>query len=228
MVNVIVFGLLAWLGIWFFASDEFYIDQIRVQGNERIPSEVIAQASGLRGYSIFWVHPHRIAAQVEVAIPPIERVQVRYGLPNIVEIQVLEKSSQLMWEFGGERYWVDDDGSLHLVEEGCEASLVVQDVRTTPPARIESEALEGALQLTRLLPELRMVEYGPEMGLQFVHPRGWEVYLGTGADMPEKIGVLRAMEVEYAGQQAGAPLRVDLRYRQGIYLHSDERTGGGE
>jgi cell division septal protein FtsQ len=226
-LNIAVFGLLAWLGVWFFGSDTFYISRIEVTGNKRVSAETIVKASGLQGYNIFYLNPNKVVDQIKKAIPPIQHVQVQHSLPNRVDLKVVEEGSQLMWEIAGLYYWVDDDGTLQPVEEGCEALLIVKDTRASPPDRIESDALLAARQLTRLLPEVHLLEYSPDKGLRFTHQRGWDVYLGTGADMAHKVNVLRAMEVQYSGQAMQSPVRIDLRYQDGEYLHSSSNDGGG-
>jgi len=82
---------------------------------------------------------------------------------------------------------------------------------------VDLAALTGARQLIHLLPEVRAIEYAPGTGLRLEHPRGWMVYLGTGDDMPKKIGVLRAMEVEFAGEDVLQPTLVDLRFPDSPY-----------
>jgi hypothetical protein len=71
--------------------------------------------------------------------------------------------------------------------------------------------------LIHLLPEVRVIEYAPGTGLRFRHPRGWMVYLGTGGDMPKKVGVLRAIEVEFAAEGVVQPTLVDLRFPDSPY-----------
>jgi hypothetical protein len=148
-----------------------------------------------------------------------------------------------MWQVAGQRYWVDEGGGLHEVrgaaavaqsasgDEGesgpapGEPHLLIVDLRPTLPDGVDPEALAGAQQLVRLLPEVRTLEYVPDTGLRLWHPRGWQVLLGTGEDMSKKVGVLRAMEVEFAGDDVVQPTLVDLRFPDSPYYRLPETDG---
>lgn len=212
LVNVSVIGLLGWLLIWLFVSDQFYIREIVVEGNQRVSAEAIQLASGLEGYSIFWVNRSAVAQSITGALPPIRQVQVRHSLPNAVVLTVEEQGEQVMWVVAGKRYWVDDDGSLHPAQGGNDPKLLVRDIRPGLPSSVDVDAVVAARQIAALLPELTSVEYTPLRGLQFTHPLGWMVYLGVGDDMPEKVYVLRAIEQKLAVEGVRQPDLVDVRY----------------
>jgi hypothetical protein len=234
--NIAVLSLLGWLLVWFFASDQFYVTQIVVTGNRRLSAEVIRQASGLQGYSCFWIDPWQTAARIMESLPPVTSVQVRHGLSNTATLLVKEHEEQIMWQVSGVRYWVDEDGhlrpaqneadELHLGEvPASEWTLLVNDVRPNPPVdvlspdalSVDPNALLAARQIVRLLPEVREVEYAPDTGFRFLHGHGWMVHLGTGSDMARKVNVLRAIEVQFAGKDVPQPTLIDLRYPDSPY-----------
>jgi cell division septal protein FtsQ len=212
LVNVSVIGLLGWLLIWLFASDQFYIREIVVEGNQRVSAEAIQLASGLEGYSIFWVNRRAVAQNIVSALPPIRNVQVQHSLPNAVVLTVEEQGEQVMWVVAGKRYWVDDDGKLHPAQGGNDPKLLVRDIRPGLPSTVDVDAVVAARQIATLLPELTSIEYTPLRGLQFTHPLGWMVYLGVGDDMPEKVYVLHAIEQQLAVEGVRQPDLVDVRY----------------
>jgi len=228
VLNLTVLGLLAWGISWFFAADRFYVDQVIVTGNQRVAAEVIAQASGLRGYSIFFVNPQVIAARIMQAVPPIQNARVRYSLPNVVTVDVVERGEQVMWQFGGKRYWVDEDGGLHLVQGENEPQLLVIDTRPGPPTHVEAGALTAAQQLAQLLPALRTVEYAPITGLRLTTSRNWTVYLGTGSDMADKVHTLQAIEARLAEDEPTQSLLLDLRFPDRPYYRSTTQDAGGD
>jgi len=237
--------------MWFFTSDRFYVQRVEAVGNSQVSAQVLKQVSGLEGYSVFWINPKRVSEQILDALPPIMSVQVRYGLLDRngfaawVKLIVQEQGQEIVWQVAGQRYWVDQDGGLHEVRgavpvdpspgsgtepETTSASprLLIQDLRPSPPAQVDLAALTGARQLIYLLPEVRAIEYAPGTGLRLKHPRGWMVYLGTGDDMPKRIGVLRAMEVEFAGEDVVQPMLVDLRFPDSPYYRLPDASAPAE
>ena len=225
VVNVLLLGLLGWALTWLFTSDQFYVNQVKVDGNLRVSTEAIQEASGLLGYSIFWVNPRQVAATVAQLLPPVRQVQVRSGLPSSVTLMVEEQGEQVMWQVAGKRYWVDDEGYLHPVSGESEPSLLVNDIRPGLPTQVDVSAMSAARQIIQLLPELKAIEYAPLTGLRFTHPRGWLVYLGTGDDMARKVSVLRAMEVQFSGQEREQPALIDLRFPDSPYYRVGEGAG---
>jgi hypothetical protein len=251
--NVGVLAVLAWALMWLFASERFYVKQVVTSGNSQVPSEVLGQVSGLEGYSVFWINPRRVRAQILETLPPVKSVQLRYGfidedgLGAWARLVVQERGDEILWQVAGKRYWIDEDGTLQEMRGVASATgtepanaaqagtdveraqvgprIVIQDIRPNPPARVDLEALDGARQLLTLLPEIRAFEYAPSTGLRLRHARGWMVWLGTGGDMAKRVGVLRAMEIKFAGEDTVQPTLVDLRYPDSPYYRMPDGAG---
>jgi len=215
--NILFLGVLGWLLVWFFVSNRFYVNHVVVEGNQRVSSEAISAASGVYGYSIFWVNPRKVAESISEALPPIRDARVRYGLPNVVRLTVEEQGKHIMWLIGHQRYWVDDEGHLHPAQGGDDPYLTVRDTRPGVLEQVDAEAVVAARQLTQLLPELKTVEYAPSTGLRFTHARGWTVYLGKGAEMASRVQALRTIERRFADESAVQPAVVDVRFPENPY-----------
>lgn len=225
-INILFLALVGWALFWFFSDEQFYISTIQVIGNQRVSAEAIVAASGLQNYSVFWVNPQQVARQIGVALPPVRRVRVQYGLSNRVTLLVEEQGGQVMWQVAGMNYWVDDDGQLHPVQGEATPSLIVQDIRPGAPERVDPQAVQAAQQLLELLPEVKTLGYAPTTGLRFRHPRGWEVYLGTD-EMARKVNILRAIEQQFAGEDTPQPSLVDLRFPDSPYYRLPDSPVSG-
>ncbi len=215
--HILLLGVLGWLLVWFFVSNRFYVNQVVVEGNQRVSSEAVVTASGVYGYSIFWVNPGRVAEAITESLPPVRAVRVRYGLPNVVRLTVEEQGKHIVWLIGDQRYWVDDGGFLHPAQGGDDPYLTVRDTRPGVREQVDIDAVVAAHQLTQLLPELKAVEYAPSTGLRFTHARGWTVYLGKGTEMVPRIQALRAIERRFADESAAQPSVVDVRFPENPY-----------
>jgi cell division septal protein FtsQ len=226
VANILALGLFGWALVWFFASDRFYVNQIAVDGNQRVSTEAIIAASGIHGYSIFWVNAREVVNNITTALPPIRQVRIRYGLPNVVTLTVEEQGDQVMWTVAGRRYWVDDEGQFHPAQGGDEPRLLVRDIRPGLPTEVDTDAIIAARQLTSLLPELKEIAYAPVKGLHFVHTQGWMLYLGTGDDMTHKISVLHAIERQLSSAGTQQPSLVDIRYPETPYYRFPEQGAG--
>jgi hypothetical protein len=59
---------------------------------------------------------------------------------------------------------------------------------------VPSAVVNGALQLAELLPEVNEFRYTPDYGLGYRDSGGWEIWFGTGTDMPEKLLIYEAVK----------------------------------
>jgi cell division septal protein FtsQ len=227
VLNILALGLLGWVLVWFFVSNRFYVNQIMVEGNQRVSTDAIVTASGVRGYSIFWINGREVVDNITAALPPIRQVRVRYGLPNVITLTVEEQGAQIMWLVAGKRHWVDDEGQFHPAQGGDAPKLLVRDIRPGLPTEVDAGAVVAARQLTRLLPDLKEVSYAPVKGLHFVHDAGWIVYLGIGDDMPYKMTVLHAIERQLSSADAPQPSLVDIRFPETPYYRFPDPEAGG-
>ena len=64
-------------------------------------------------------------------------------------------------------------------------------VSTTVAARgvVPVLAIQGALALRQLRPNIERLHYDARHGLSYQDGRGWRAYFGVGADMPQKLAV---------------------------------------
>jgi hypothetical protein len=59
--------------------------------------------------------------------------------------------------------------------------------------RVPVEAIQGALQLKELRPNIELLHYDKQHGLSYQDGRGWRGYFGVGAGMPQKLAVYESL-----------------------------------
>src|SRR5262249_39259463 len=67
--------------------------------------------------------------------------------------------------------------------------------KLVPPA-----AVEGALQLQQLRPNIEMLHFDSQHGLSYQDGRGWRGYFGTGDDMVQKLTVYEKLVADLLAQ----------------------------
>jgi hypothetical protein len=159
--------------------------------------EVFALAD-IADIHIFWVDP----AQVEQAIlrsPTVADVEVQVAWPpNMIRVSLQERQPALVWEQAGVPTWIDLQGRvMQLREDRPDLMRIVADVGVEGPlgpnVQLDADAVAGALQLRSLFPNIDLLRYHPDKGLGYADDRGWEVWFGTGTDMPNKVVVYEAL-----------------------------------
>lgn len=176
----------------FFTSDAFYVRSIAVGGLRYMTSNEVFTLTNVTGIHIFWVDPTQVRADI-LRSPTIADAQVRVGWPpNMIQIVVTEREPALVWEQAGTATWIDLQGRvMRQREDRPELLRVSVDTSITGPvaSSIEPEIVTGAVQLQTLMPGIRLLRYHPDKGLGYNDQRGWQVWMGTGANMPEKVAI---------------------------------------
>lgn len=182
-----------------------------VGGTRRLTPEAVYLAGGLEGRNIFLVRPGEVAAAVQ-ELPGVRDVRVHVRLPNQVVIDVWEYAPLVAWRTITTTVWLTEDGTP-VPQAGEPPPLTLDDNSGTFPAGgspLTAILLKDLKALHALLPEVRELSYSPQKGLTFRTSEGWEVWLGEGGSMADKLRLLAAARQEIT--RLGRPIRfIDLR-----------------
>jgi len=186
MISLVVLIGLIWILCEFFISYAFYVYDADVQGNRLLSAERIYQASGIDGYSIFWIQPEIVEASLE-ALPYVRAATVRCWLPNRVQILVEEREPVILWQVGGKALWVDQEGRAMEPLTSLPGLVRVEDATgeaADADGNMNPEIVDGVQHIRQLLSRVDVFYYNRAYGLQFVTPEGVQVYLGDGQPAP--------------------------------------------
>lgn len=183
----------------FFYSDVFYVTNIRVGGVNYITVEEVFTYARIANYHIFWVTPEMVAENV-TEYPSVADANVRIGWPpNMVTITIEEREPALIWEQNGVAHWIDVQGNVMDIREDRNdlVRIIVEDPLIEGPVGdpdgLDSDIVFGVLQLHDLRPGVVAWRYHPEFGLGFRNDNGWDVWLGIGTDMDEKMQIYESL-----------------------------------
>lgn len=189
----------------FFDTDYFYVFQFNIVGTRLLTYSEIEQASGLRGYNIFFIDP-RAVERALVKMPEVKAARVTTRLPNDVTIEIEERQPIGVWLRGAETYWVDAEGILMRMRAQLPELPVVRDLDAgtlVVGQRAPVNAFAALVALCAAMPDSpRALEWSSARGIAFTDERGWKIYLGTADDMPGKIAILRALVAQLVAQNA--------------------------
>lgn len=194
-ISLVLLGLVA-AGLYLLGADRrFFVTDVTVEGTVTLSPEAVIESSGVTGRHLFWLNPAAVAHQL-LTMPNLLGATVSIQWPNQVEIAVTERAPVLAWDQRGQRFWVDEQGQLMQARQDRPDLLVIlsqESEELVPGTRISSEALEGALQLKSLRPNISSLYYDRENGLSYQDGRNWRAYFGLGRDMNQKLAVYEAL-----------------------------------
>jgi cell division septal protein FtsQ len=239
--GLLVLVFLGALFYFFFLSSVFQINQIRVSGNKRVPTEEIQNVIGgqigekivfFQSKSIFLVDFPKIKKMLLAKFPNIHEIYLKRNFPDIVLAKIDEREAVANWCRGEDCFYLDKEGIIF--EKGKEEGKLI----------IRSETSEGELVLGREAVEKKIVDAVLEIqkelkeGLGFAvnefiltqeknkltvkMPEGWEVYFDIQKEvfgqffnldltLKEKIPPEKRGNLEYIDLRFGN--KVFFRYR---------------
>ena len=213
LISALLLALLGWATYIIFASPNFYVYGIQVQGNTTVTNDEVYAASDLEGLSVFWVNPATVAERVQT-LPNVKAAHVTVRLPAQVTITVEERAPELVWQTGETRWWVDAEGAILSPRAVLSDTLTIVDVDAqplSPGQTLDLSILEAASSLRRLLPELRVMHYSHATGISFRTVEGWPVYMGDAHNMDAKLTILVALRKELLARGI-TPEFIDVRF----------------
>jgi cell division septal protein FtsQ len=172
-----------------------YVTEINLSGAALVPGEEIFAESGLARQHIFWVSPAAAQKRI-VGVSGIAWAQVAVQWPNVVTVVVKEKVPVIKWVEGDQAWWVNAQGEK-FTARGDVAGLLpitVDDAKNLGEAHIVPfPAIQGALQLRDLRPNIELLHYDAQHGLSYQDGRAWRGYFGVGTDMAQKLAVYETL-----------------------------------
>ncbi|MEO0564028.1 MAG: hypothetical protein AAF125_18130 [Chloroflexota bacterium] len=129
----------------------------------------------------------------------------------MVQVVIQERQPAIVWEQAGGAAWVDAQGRVMTQREDRSDLMRINyeglaNRRLTTEDTVTQDVIAGALQLDALFPAIELLRYSPDYGLGFRAPEGWDVWFGTGTDMPDKALIYRELVAD--AQARGLALRV--------------------
>lgn len=211
--SILLLAAAAWLLYSFNSNDIFYINDVRVEGNNRLSEEDLLVISDLLGMNVFWVDIHQAEQAIE-ALPDVSAARMRCGIPADCVIQLQERTPLFVWRQGDAQVWIGDDGIVLPVRGELPGSIVLNAGagRALKPGDYLSEGIVTAVEeLSRLKPDVKTYQYSEPYGLVFRNEHSWPVRIGEGADIGVKLKVLNAV-TDHLVTSGITPSFVDVRY----------------
>jgi len=219
----IVIGLIGLLGV-FFATDIFYVRTVAVGGANYLDEGEVFRYAEIAETHIFWVNPAEVRENIVSSSEVIADARVVIGWPpNMVQIYIEEREPQVIWVQSGVTALVDLQGRVlrYPPDEAVLPDLIrveAVDALTGPPGAdvpIPQPAVAAALQL-RQLGRQDAIRYHPTKGLGFTEAGGWQVWLGVGSDMPNRLRIYEAVRDELLTQGI-TPSEINVAHPDGVY-----------
>jgi cell division septal protein FtsQ len=194
MVSVSIVLLFAAMLGRLMVDQRMYVKELNLGGAALVPAEEIYKQSGLARQHIFWVSPADVERRLK-AVSGIASAQVSVQWPNVVTVLVTEKVPVIKLLEGEQEWWVNAAGERFTVRGDVPGLLPIEvdDVQSLGGDAVPFAAIQGALQLRELRPNIERLHYDTQHGLSYQDGRDWRGYFGVGTDMAQKLAVYETL-----------------------------------
>lgn len=211
------FALLV-MSIWLLSimhkNPQFLVSNVIVQGVYLVDPSEVRTVAAVDGTNIFRVQARDVDRRLKDAFGCIDSIQVTCRLPGSVSITVREREAAVIWESGGQNWWIGSDGSI-LGATGLAGHLpTIRDVQSAvgePGPYLAGVPWQLAQEMARVLPSVTTYDYIEGLGLViYVTEARWPVYLGYDGNAEAKVAIMQSLLARLASQGVSVEY-IDLR-----------------
>ncbi|MBI4496937.1 MAG: FtsQ-type POTRA domain-containing protein [Chloroflexi bacterium] len=194
------------------------VTRVEVSGNARLSRETIVDLAGVQGRNLLALDLPGAQARL-LTNPWVRSATARRRLPATVAITIEERQPAAIWQTGGDRYLMADDGTLVEPAPLASALPTILDLDQAPQevgGRVPPGPAALAQELLRALPQagddaVVGFEYRATEGLTAVTAGGLRVVFGNGSDLAYQLATYRAILAQVRQEQL--PVReIDVRF----------------
>jgi cell division protein FtsQ len=206
-------------GYWLYRSPLLTVQDVSVEGNQVLTVEQLRAVAGLKGQSIFAIDEAGAEARLR-ALPLVKDASVAGDPPNGARITIVEREPWGVWQAGGERFVIDDEGVVIDRPVPQEVPVVVQTDAPGAALAAGSRVPAGAVAAARRLVAeseaavglaVTRLEFSQASGLSVTLGDRLHVAFGDAQGYEFKVATLFAV-LQRARQDGRALTRVDLRF----------------
>lgn len=198
-VSALIVLMFGGLLVLIFTTDIFYVRAVKVRGLQYLTTEEVFAFADVANYHLFWLDPDKIRENI-LRSASIADASVELGWPpDMISIQIEERQPAVIWSESGVDMWVDLQGRMMTARNNLtnlmriEVSVGAFDGPLTDGRQLDEDIVFGALQIQELMPELTSLIYDPVNGLGWTNDAGWQIWMGSGTGMLEKIKILQTL-----------------------------------
>lgn len=125
-------------GLYFlFSSPIFQIQNLQLEGFQRLTTADINTVLDINGKSIVWFNPSKAQSALETAYPELKNVAISVQFPNNFIVSADERQPVLAWKTDDQTYWLDTEGVL-IPPRGEPGNLLVINSSVQPPMAVNA------------------------------------------------------------------------------------------
>lgn len=204
----------------------FRFNEIEINGMEKISKAEVIYFSGAKGKPVFTIDPEQVRSTLLTHYRDVYDAEVTIDFPAEMVINLQKRIPVVEWDFGGSRFWIDQDGlvlnesesqddTIHVYADSYPGSLDQTD--RDIPFYFSKDVLNTIRTMGKCVPKDTPLYFTYKNGFGWDTEDGWRIFFGkTDTDMDEKLR-MQASLTEYFHENEIQPVFVSLEYKDAPY-----------
>ncbi len=149
VLSLLIVGVLSYALLTAWQAPEYRISGVKVSGLQRLTEAEVAARVTAVGMHSFAVVPEKIRAGIMAAFPEFRDVEVKVGIPAVLEIRVVERQPMIAWQAKSALIWVDSEGYL-IPPRGTAGEMLTIQADSIPAYQLKSSIADpGTVKVIR-------------------------------------------------------------------------------
>ena len=232
---VLLVALLAALYFFFFSS-YFIVETATVVGNSKVSFESVQEKLQevenerstlfLPNNHLFLIRSEELARKLKESYFIIDSIKIRKSFPNVLRVEITEKTPALVWQQNNTQFFVDQHG--HVIErvpldsKNESLPLVINQVSTAIPNTsdyvLHKDAIERIVTVYKQLPakigvegKTTVIPTGFALEFSVQTSEGWSIIFDRERPIQAQLDGLQSMLQNEIGEKRAFLTYVDLR-----------------
>jgi cell division protein FtsQ len=212
----------------------FQVVNAEVSGLSRLNSRDVNTVLNVTNQPIFALDASKMKQKITSAFPEFSDVEVKLGLPNMVQVNVVERLPLLKWHQEGRTTLVDANGYAFperaLEEKGpsvmvealsAPPAIPVGEIKDVSMQFLSVDMVSAILSMNAQVPAGATLIYDAQHGLGWQEKQGWSVYFGDARDVDMKLNVYKTLLKKL--KKAGiSPTLISVEYVHAPYYRLEQ------
>lgn len=199
-----------------------------VSGNQRLSTDEVNAVLNSTGQPIFTLMPQDMETRLRLNYPELASAKVTLGLPNVVNVSVVERQPIILWQQNSGYTWIDGSGVAFRPRGNADHLIIVDALAAPAPGTpstdplspvpyITTDMVEAIQTLAPSVPDGSVLTYDSQNGLGWTDSRGWKAAFGADPkNMALKLRVYQSL-VDSVLQRGIYPTFISVQYANAPY-----------
>lgn len=209
----------------------FRIQKPVIHGYSVINDEEIAYYTGLNNLPFYQADPKFIRETLLKRYPEIRDVKINLSFPSSIEILMEQRKPIIEWDFGGSKFWIDEEGTV-IKENSSDEELIYVLANSFPGAKSRSDrkipssfsknVLQSIIRINEKRPKGKTLFYTYDNGFGWDTQSGYRLWLGKNSNaLDEKLKMAESIQ-EYFKKEEIEPDMLSLEFTHAPYYRFSE------